>query len=151
VSASTYTAHRPAALVPIIAATLWIALLAALGDGRDFRTFLESVIAWRSEDTLYPRIDYPNLNLPHASLLFLPLADLPWGAALTVWQTAQVLCAFRVFWLLPGLPPWAWILIAVAQPTVTGTMIGQVAWLMAWLVSEAAYAARRGLPGPPSG
>jgi hypothetical protein len=118
---------------------LWLVLLSWFGPAVDFQAFLLSADHWRTHGTLYPDIVYPNLNLPHTSALFVMLSYLPFAWALVIWKAVQLACAARVLWLMrEELSPLGWLLVAVAQPTVNATQNGQIVWLVAWLVVEAA-------------
>ena len=120
----------------------WYATSGWLHDGR-------SLYAPTPASLAASGLSYPNLNLPHTHVLFLPFTLLPRDVAAAAWLiagAAAVAATARMVAVETGWrPTLAWLLVFVWwMPTHVQVVTGQVAWLMLPVVAWAWRSARRG-------
>jgi alpha-1,2-mannosyltransferase len=103
-------------------------------------------------DLYGPRDGLPFTYAPFAALIFVPLAAIPWPAAVVALTAISVLVLGRSFWLLLGnvwdvqsqLPKF-FIVVGAAlltQPMISTITFGQVNALLLWLVVEDVFGKR---------
>lgn len=110
----------------------------------DFGTFHADASDWLRTGVLYPNASQGmvNLNLPHVAVLFAPLAGLPLAAAWTVWQLTQIALACDILRRVASetgyvVTPECALALAVMPATLAQLAMGQLGWVLAWLLTMA--------------
>ena len=141
----------------LIAAQIAIALGELVPHPIDFVIFYRSAAAWLQVGALYPPQTWPaqsvNYNPPHLHLLLLPLARLPMAAAFLSWSALSAVFAAATIKIGMRESCAVWsrqerALLCCATFASAGVAatarLGQVSWLVAFLVALAWRADRRG-------
>jgi len=169
-TARSLTALRQAALTAIVLLTVFNCFTLAKVAQRsvsvrrmaDFAIFYRSAqLAWNRQNPYQPavasatsdRLPAPNLNLPHAILLMMPLAMFAPRTALTIWLVASVLSALYAIRIIfreariqatPMAIAVAMFSLSSAAATGAFLMSFQLSWLLWAPVTWAWALARRG-------
>lgn len=165
VPASTPRHPRPATTMVLLAAGLlssaWMVWGAqANGHYDDFDVLHDSAVAWWEGRSIYdsrvpdPVPGYPaaNLNPPHVTLVMAPLGRLPLArAAIVGWVgIALAILGCVAVWSRAMPSAWAWralALILISSGSYYGIRLINTGWPLAFGLSAAWLAARRGRPG----
>lgn len=132
-------------LAPFVITCLVVAVIGyrTYGVG-DFGIFHADARRWLQDGTVYGAVTGAptNLNLPHVAILFVPLGLLPLLVAWVLWQCMQLaLAADLIRRVLPFAAgrqaPIIGVILAISPATLSQIAMGQLGWVIAWLVTVA--------------
>jgi hypothetical protein len=113
----------------------------------DFRIFYDASAAWRAGTSVGTAVNeggLPNLNPPTLVVLMAPLTLLPLPVAFAVWTLLGLLAFLACARLIQSrslLAPSTWIWVGLASistmPFLFGWVLGQVTWVLMYLVTRA--------------